>query len=116
MRPELDGLDTVLRAWAEALLDAAASPVTITSVRRSRTRQARLYRARQAGQHPYPVAPPGQSKHELGLAWDMIGDAGELRRLGRLWESWGGLWGGEADRIHFEATTALLAAEPSGRT
>lgn len=52
------------------------------------------------------------------LAWDMIGDWGELARLGRIWTSWGGLYGGEQDPIHFEWTArlglAMLAYGPDG--
>lgn len=37
----------------------------------------------------------------------MVAPIEELRRLGRLWESWGGLWGGESDPIHFQLTDTL---------
>lgn len=38
---------------------------------RSHEQQAALYRAHLAGQHPAPVAPPGQSYHEQGEAFDI---------------------------------------------
>lgn len=104
----LDGLDPRLVEWGERLLGEARASLTITSVRRSRARQARLYRAYLAGRNPFPVAPPGKSAHEHGLAWDMVGPLSELRRLGRIWRRWGGKWGGAADPIHFEGTSALL--------
>jgi hypothetical protein len=93
-----------------------AHGMSITSVYRSRTLQARLYRRRQAGLHPYPVAPPGKSLHEQGLAWDMTGDPAELRRLGALWKRMGGRWGGDfRDPIHFEAGAAMLRRATGGR-
>lgn len=75
--------------------------LTITSVRRSKTQQIALWYNRH--NNPYPVAPPGTSKHELGLAWDMVGPSQLLAQAGRVWESWGGRWGGRFhDEIHFE--------------
>jgi len=66
--------------------------------------QTKLYRRYLAGLSRYPAAPPGTSKHELGLAFDVWHpDARVLEALGRLWESWGGTWGGRfKDPIHFE--------------
>lgn len=73
----------------------------ITSVFRSRAVQARLYRNYLAGRSRWPAAPPGKSKHQYGLAFDMVAD--NLPALGALWESWGGRWGGRFhDDIHFE--------------
>lgn len=105
------GLVGWLQRDAERLLDQAREPVRITSVRRSPGLQAKLWRRRQAGQHPYPVAPPGQSLHEYGLAWDMVASDAELARLGRIWERMGHRWGGRFnDNIHFEAGRRALMA------
>ena len=105
---ELDGLDPRLRPWAARLLSAARLPLEITSVHRSLARQRRLYRRFLSGRTCCNVNPPGLSQHEHGLAWDMTSSDAELERLGAIWRSWGGLWGGEADPIHFEATASLL--------
>ena len=51
---------------AEALL---GEPVPMTSGFRSRAEQQRLWDAR--GSNPYPVARPGTSRHETGLAVDV---------------------------------------------
>ena len=68
----------VARAQARTAADAAAlaraeqllgRPVPITSGYRSPDEQASLW-ARRAS-NPYPVAPPGTSMHELGLAIDV---------------------------------------------
>lgn len=90
-----------LRPYAEALLYYFPG-LTITSVRRSYTQQLRLWYNRH--NNPYPVAPPGTSKHEAGRAFDLVGPPELLRQAGQLWESWGGRWGGRfRDPIHFEA-------------
>lgn len=96
----LSGLQRWLQPYAEWL--AAQFPrLQITSVRRSRTDQLKLWYNR--AHNPYPVAPPGTSKHELGLAFDMVGPDDQLRAAGALWERMGGRWGGHFnDPIHFE--------------
>jgi D-alanyl-D-alanine carboxypeptidase len=93
-----------LRLAAQALLRQAREPVRVTSVRRSTTRQAQLYRDYLAGKSRYPAAPPGTSYHEFGRAFDLDTSDRELARLGRIWESWGGTWGARFhDPIHFQA-------------
>jgi len=52
--------------------------------------------------NPYPVAKPGTSAHELGLAVDVwAGDSARTQLLGRTWRAWGGRWSA-ADEVHFE--------------
>ena len=92
-----------LAPWA-AELQRLYPQLQLTSGRRSRASQTRLYRRFLAGQADFPVAPPGKSKHELGRAFDMIAPPAVLRSAGDTWESWGGRWGGRFnDPIHFEA-------------
>ena len=67
--PAAEGLAPAMRAAlarAGALLGGA---VPVTSGFRSRAEQAALYANRAA--NPYPVARPGTSRHELGLAVDV---------------------------------------------
>lgn len=100
------GLQPWLSPHADALvaLGRPLGGVQITSVRRTPSLQRKLYRRFLAGQSRYPVAPPGHSLHEQGRAWDMIAKPEVLARLGAIWESWGGRWGGRfGDPIHFEA-------------
>lgn len=92
------GLQPWLRPYAKALVGYFPG-LRITSVKRSRTDQIRLYANRH--NNPYPVAPPGRSKHEVGLAWDMVGPPDVLRAAGATWNSWGGHWS-PVDEIHFE--------------
>lgn len=99
MRASLNGLEPWLRPFADALLDYFPD-LTITSVRRSRTEQLRLWNNRH--NNPYPVAPPGSSYHEYGRAFDVVGKLERLKQAGAVWKSWGGQWF-PADPIHFQA-------------
>lgn len=97
------GLRPWLRPWAQQLVRLAGPYVSITSTRRSRRQQSLLYRRYLRGQSRFPAAPPGRSKHEQGLAFDLYGDRDVLNQLGQIWERWGGRWGGRFnDPIHFE--------------
>lgn len=93
--------------YAQYLLNVAAYnrlAVQVTSVRRSRAAQARLYQRYLAGLSSLPAAPPGHSLHELGLAFDLV-VAGDWRgpsqaALGAFWKRMGGLWSPK-DPVHF---------------
>lgn len=107
MTNSLAGLRSVFRPWARDLIDVASRAGVlprVTSTLRSRSYQTRLYRDYLAGRNAYPVAPPGTSAHELGLAFDMVtSPMGALVDLGKVWEGWGGVWGGRfGDEVHFE--------------
>jgi D-alanyl-D-alanine carboxypeptidase-like protein len=108
MATSLRSLRADFRPFAEELLRFAASQglsPRVTSARRSRREQGYLYRRFLAGQSEFPVAPPGTSAHEVGMAFDLVlPDPGDLSFLGRRWEEMGGVWGGHfQDPIHFEA-------------
>ena len=85
------GLNPAFSPYARWLVDVARQnrlgPV-VTSAYRSYEQQAILYRRYLAGQLPYTVAPPGRSKHQLGLAIDvdLPGNRGSLAVLGAWWE------------------------------
>lgn len=97
-------LRPAFRIAAQALYDECRRrgwrPV-VTSVYRSANKQRRLYRKYQRGQSPFPAAPPGESLHQFGLAFDMVVGEHQLE-AGRLWESWGGKMVAN-DPVHFEA-------------
>jgi len=100
LRPEL-------RPWATALFDVATRfrlAPRVTSTFRSLSEQRLLYEKFLRGQSRFPAAPPGRSRHNFGLAFDMIANTPEGQDfLGRVWESWGGRWGGRFnDVIHFD--------------
>jgi len=103
----LKGLQPWLRPYAEWLVSAApyagAKSVRVTSVRRSRAQQQQLYNNYLAGRSSFPAAPPGRSKHEYGLAFDMVTEPfSALDTLGAWWQQLGGEWS-PTDRIHFAA-------------
>lgn len=75
----------------------------VTSVRRSKAQQAQLYQNFLAGRSSFPAAPPGKSKHEFGLAFDMVTEpSSALVTLGSWWKQLGGEWS-DTDPIHFAA-------------
>lgn len=99
-------LDPRFRPAAEWLFYVAQynrlNPI-LTSAYRSRTDQQRLYNRYLRGEMPYPVAPPGRSLHNFGLAIDMV--SRNNAALGAYWESLGGVWGGKRDPVHFGVRT-----------
>jgi hypothetical protein len=110
--PSTRGLHPQFRPVADELLRAARAldpRFVITSAKRSRTDQARLYARYVKGESPFTALPPGRSQHERGFAIDMVrlgvDAAGDelLAELGRAWRAVGGVWGGEKDPVHFEA-------------
>jgi len=106
-RTSLSTLQPFLQPYARWLVSVApyagATSVRITSVLRSRAEQQQLYSNWLAGRNAYPVAPPGTSKHELGLAWDMVTEPySALSTLGAWWNRIGGEWHA-SDPIHFQA-------------
>lgn len=98
MASDLGGLQPFLQPYARALV-ALAPGTRVTSTYRSYTEQLRLWNNR--SNNPYPVAPPGQSLHQYGLAFDLDAPADTLAFLGEVWNYWGGHWS-TADPIHFE--------------
>jgi D-alanyl-D-alanine carboxypeptidase len=96
-------LDPRLQPWARWLISLWPYG-QLTSTLRTREEQTALYSAYLAGASRYPAAPPGHSKHELGLAFDYVAPSAVLSELGAVWKSYGGNWGGDGDDpIHFEA-------------
>ena len=112
-----------LQDYANKLVERAAAEgidLKVTSLVRSREEQQRLYDAWLArGKTGLPAAPPGKSKHEQGLAFDVAiqggGSPEQWQRLGQVGKSMGLRWGGDfsrADPVHFEIPTEAAA----GRT
>ena len=98
LQPALRQRIKYLTAWASHL----GATVRVTSARRSRAQQVNLYRNFLLGRSKYPVAPPGRSKHEQGLAVDIVTTPyAALYTLGPWWRTVGGTWN-SSDPIHFE--------------
>lgn len=97
------GLHPGLIPYAAWLYDSAAAAglrPRLTSVFRTRQKQAALYALFLAGKMPYTVLPPGRSRHEQGLAFDMVVERPDV--VGGWWRSIGGHWAGPTDPVHFE--------------
>lgn len=107
MAANLNALIPELQPYARALIDVCSQyglmPV-VTSTLRSLREQVFLYERYIQGKSQYPAAKPGTSAHEFGWAFDMtVQPLAALPDVGRLWESWGGVWGGHySDPVHFE--------------
>jgi hypothetical protein len=87
--------------------------VRVTSVYRGPGIQARLFSAYLRNRHRdptgegvryLPAAAPGGSLHQYRRAFDLSGSDAHLAELGRVWQQWGGVYGGAFhDPVHFEA-------------
>lgn len=97
------GLDPDVARRLRRLLDVFRGlgySATFTSGYRSPAKQMQLYRAWLAGKSPYPVARPGTSRHEQGLAVDVATNAPD--RIRQFAGEVAGLrWFGPRDRVHF---------------
>jgi D-alanyl-D-alanine carboxypeptidase. len=78
-------------------------PARVTSTVRSRAEQERLYAGR--AHNRYPVARPGTSAHERGLAFDISAPEWALTMAGLMAPTWGLRWSA-ADPVHFQAADA----------
>ena len=95
----LSGLQPWLSPYAAWLL-SLYPPAVVTSSYRSYSDQLQLWLNRAS--NPYPVAPPGQSYHQYGRAFDVSAPSWVLVQLGAVWQSVGGTWS-PTDPIHFQA-------------
>ena len=111
--PNLTKLHPKLKTISRNLFRVAKAlgfQVRITSGYRSYAQQNYLYRQYQAGLSNYPVNPPGTSKHEKGMALDILSTNTEA--LVSLLTSVGLAWGGPSDAIHFEIPSGQAAKSP----
>jgi len=87
---------------AEAELAARGIRFTITSTFRSRSEQEALFRRFRLGLSRFPVAPPGSSTHELGIAVDLQPKRLEdFPTIVEVMRAVGFKWAGPSDRVHF---------------
>ena len=110
---DLNTLHPQLIPWAKWLRDVGKyydGRLVVTSAFRSMRKQQELYCKWRSGKSPYPAAPPGQSMHNYGLAFDMARIGVNPRQdpllayLGEVWQMVGGVYGKEADPVHFGLT------------
>lgn len=94
----ISSLTPGLRPYATELVALARSygdrPRIISAFRSIRT-QKRLHEDFLSGRSNVVAAPPGRSLHNYGHAFDLVVSTPEAQEwLGRVWEAWGGRWGG----------------------
>lgn len=94
------GFQIRVLAWLAAVTYLGIG-FTITSVCRTGEQQARLWWERQRRGSGLPVAPPGRSKHERGLAIDIIFDS-DYELVVDLATLAGITWLGAYDWVHWE--------------
>lgn len=102
--PNLSRLHPTLRNIARNIPRAAAASgfrARVTSGYRDPRKQAWLYNEYLQGRTHYPVAPPGTSAHEKGLAIDVVST--DTDSLVGLLASVGLRWAGPSDPVHFTA-------------
>lgn len=88
--------------------------VNVTSAVRTPEEQAKLYADYQAGRSKYPVAPPGRSKHDQGLAIDVDSQiANQLDNMGLL-AKYGLGRPVPRDPVHIEVVSAATGGAFSG--
>jgi hypothetical protein len=104
VRGEAEEFTRLLAQWMK---------VVVTSARRDRAQQEKLYRDFVSGRSKFPAAPPGQSTHGAGTAFDLQLDGisppkrgpypWQYELAGLVWELMGYTWGGRFDDpIHFD--------------
>jgi len=100
----------------DALVARSGLSGKFTSAYRTHAEQERLYRAFISGRARFPVAPPGSSAHEYGEAFDYLVTPLEYQAdVGAVWQSWGGVWAGSKDYVHFELPGASERAAERGK-
>jgi hypothetical protein len=113
LSPAMAQLAPQLLAGAQSLDPA----FRITSACRTRAAQTALYAAYLRGESVLPVAPPGRSLHELGLAVDISRGRDPysdelLAALGQWWTSAGLGWS-PTDPVHFQLPAIASSGRPS---
>lgn len=78
---------------------AAGFQARVTSAYRTKAAQTKLYNRWLAGLQQYPVAKPGTSDHEKGLALDVVST--DTTKLVSLLTAVGLTWAGPSDPVHF---------------
>jgi len=109
--PRIEGLpEAVRKALLAALGEARQSgvPFEITSTLRRPEEQAALYARRAANK--YPVAPPGRSLHETGMAVDVTTAPMTRGVLTQILAKYGFQWAGPKDQVHYRYVGA--ASDP----
>ena len=93
---------------ARAAARARGFELVITSTFRTRAEQQSLFDQFQLGVRSFPVARPGTSRHEFGLAIDGVAIPPSRRpELVDIMRSVGFRWAGPSDTVHFDYVLPL---------
>jgi len=84
----------------ERLARRAGITFTVTSRFRSIGKQIELFKRFKAGKSQFPVAVPGLSTHNYGVAFDAVSN--NQQKLGQLAAKADLVWAGPRDRVHFQ--------------
>jgi len=96
-----------VREWLSALRSNGVQ-YRVTSTKRTWDEQAVLYQRFLDGLSTLPAAPPGKSKHQLGLAIDVVFDVpGDLEIAVQSAGVHLLRWAGLGDRVHFDSPSEL---------
>jgi len=88
---------------ARSELRARGIQTVITSTFRTRREQQFLFNMFQRGNTAFPVARPGTSRHELGLAVDLVAvPPSDLPEVVTVMRAVGFRWAGPSDSVHFD--------------
>ena len=84
-------------------LRARGISTVVTSTFRTVREQTFLYNMFLRGQSSFPVAPPGRSRHQFGLAVDLVAvPPSGLPVVVEVMRSVGFQWAGASDTVHFD--------------
>ena len=88
---------------ARSAARARGFQMVVTSTKRTRVEQQSLFDQFQLGNRKFPVARPGTSRHEIGLAIDAVAlPASRRPELVEIMQSVGFRWAGPSDFVHFD--------------
>lgn len=87
-----------------AAAEQAGFPVSVSKYGGFRTAKMQKALFANRGNNPNPVAHPGESQHEHGLALDVASGGGlaQQKKLARVLEPHGWKWAGAVDPVHFD--------------
>lgn len=104
------------KAFVQVLGSSRLQP-RVTSTRRTRAEQQRLYDAFVSrGGTGLPAAAPGTSAHEYGYAFDLVVSPYDyLAAAGAYWTQLGGIWHA-TDPVHFEYPGFVPPVETRGES
>lgn len=101
-------ISDLVRVFIDVFAEAGIK-IKVTSAYRTAEEQRAIFA--QAEANPYPVARPGRSQHEYGVAVDMVATPRENQAaLGTVWNALGLYWS-PSDEVHFAVFSPTMWAQ-----